>query len=500
MFYPPMHISPPGAHGYKHPPPPHLARPQHWFHPDGHIPYSVGPSGQTAAQNGPPYTNGETHTPRSLSQASSKTQDHDVRAQNPDATHAAPAAGLNHQLLTTDQNGYGVPTPFRQELPSRVEDDSAVALREYLCMHFGNRDFADYVLELFHVRAERPICAVPVHGVVVARSPALLSLIASHAQNFNYTDRSLKVLRISSSDQFLDPYSFTEALRYLYGGPLLEPRGFVHDLQAFNLNFHNPNIPTVAQQRMEHALAYVTSGFLLQVPPVLMRGIEIVKGLLRWDTVEKALAFALENLPVSSSPKSGTSSAEVGALSKRTHDLKSTRLMNGIVDFLVYNFPTDFTLDTTVSQLMANPRLPTVTGSRPSTSTSNPRLGLIRFGEVPLEETSHPDFVTRLLSTMLLSLPFTQLKSVLKHHGIGRRLGWDKVGRVMHAVIEEREARRLQVSKSKRVSSSTTEAAGELWQNVQWEEQIEPDSQHGSGLTIVRVWKGADGSDADESG
>jgi len=314
--------------------------------------------------------------------------------------------------------------------------------------------------------------------------------MANQGQNIDHTDRGLKVLRISSSDHFLDAYGFTEALRYLYGGSLLDLRQFTNDLQPFNSKFHDPDAPGLPQQRMEHALAYVTAGSLLGLPPVFMRGIDIAKALLRWDTLEKALAFALDNPPAAPSQKQGTGFSDVEQSSNRTPDVNGTRMMNGISDFLVHEFPLDFTLDATAPQLMGNPRLPAAMSSRPS--VSNPRLGLIRFGEVPLEQNSRPDFATRLLSTILLSLPFLQLKSLLEHHGLGRRLGLDNVGRVMHAVIEEREVRRLKVLKSKGSSSDPASITGALWQNTRWEERVEPDSQHGSGLTIVRIWRGVD--------
>lgn len=257
---------------------------------------------------------------------------------------------------------------------------------------------------------------------------------------------------------------------------------------------------------MAYILSYTAAGCLMGMPELVFRGLQIANRLLRWESLETALSFALAGGlgqvwrdeysldDRGSSTSSEDSFTRVGNNAEPVYDPHATQFLHHIVGFICFNFPRDFVLDTSAPQLPSVPRLPkpSVHGSRPS--ISDPRLKSIRFGEAPADEnkSAHPG--ASILSSVLFSIPFPILKATLEHPMLGEMLGWHVVPLLIEHVIQERERRRIQALKAYTVARSTSEFAndGLVVQNFFWEEAVEPSPQHRCGLKLVRRRKGID--------
>ncbi|KAK8249499.1 hypothetical protein IWZ00DRAFT_273097 [Phyllosticta capitalensis] len=379
--------------------------------------------------------------------------------------------------------------PQFQPLPPAHDE-----LRDYLRAQFGRRDFADSVLKLRQGETGDPILILPVHTLLLGRNRRLASLMVS--QEMVHYEHGLRVLGMFVQDRFLDGPIFAEALRYLYSEDLLLVRHFLQGLSPFTG-------PTDAQefgsppQRMKHALAYAAAGYFLQLPSVIARGFEIATALLRWDTLEVAIPFALDGgldatwrvedvLEDRASPSSSEDAfSKFETDSAPTYGSFSTQFLHAINGFIVQNFPLDFDLDTTASHIHDFPRLPWE-DVRPA--SRDPRLSQIQFGQVPVDAASGPArHISTLLSGILLSLPFPVLRALVQDFALCSRLGQPKFSHVMQTVVDERESRRR-----KALNQLGVENNDMTRQNLLWVERLEPCPQQPSGLRLVRSRQGID--------
>ncbi|KAL9094561.1 MAG: hypothetical protein Q9165_003120 [Trypethelium subeluteriae] len=452
-----------------------------------------------------PFPDGTQSISRPASAISSRTQEREQSRISPESIVGAKNPFNSTGEVDTDysrvdirHDSFGLPTAGQLFVPTNIEEHVSIALRNYLLAQFGQGDFADYVLNLVQIHDRFPPLLLPVHGVIISRSPTMVHAIRSLSNIVHSEDGKSKILPLSVSDRFIDGFGFSDALRYLYGAPLVEPNRFPYGLAPAPAEAEIERSDTL-EQHLDYALAYAASGHFLQVENVTARGIDIAIRLLHWDTVEKALSFSLDgglgaNWKTDDSPEdrdSVTSSEDSSSRlepsqSLPTYGIHATRLLQHIVEFLVSHFPQDFIFDATAAQLKENPRLPAVVESRPS--TSNARLSKIQFGEVPVEDIALQSVrAAATLSSILLSLPFPVLKVLLEHYVLGGRLGWPRVVHIMRVVIDERESRRGRVLRSRVVAADDA-----LARNARWEESVEPSKLHQSGFRITRHRKGMD--------
>jgi hypothetical protein len=209
--------------------------------------------------------------------------------------------------------------------------------------------------------------------------------------------------------------------------------------------------------------------------------------LLDWHTLEQALEFALEDF------------VDRGSHEDLKYGDGSQFLLNGVVTFLIHNFPHNFSLDTSLSDPKGYARLPAYqtdsevstpafsapvfpapqaasnNGSSDSSITigrvrRSDKLKSIRFGDLSMSDsksnstTSQPASRQQepprqqeparqqdtppqhaILTRILLNLPFSQLRMILESTGTGNINGWANAEVRYHIVREaviEREARR----------------------------------------------------------
>lgn len=489
-MYPPMSMPLPVPFAYRrgHPPPPHYGRPESWVPSDSQLPYPMAPPPGYPSRNIQPQTNGALHPSRSPSQSSVRTQD-----QEPTSN---PHQSEQRKILEGQSNGQFSSQNGAPLLPPPDEPrGSTDSLRQYLRSQFGSMDLADYILEITLSNAEHSVFTLPVHRLLIARSPRILTLMSRTRADQESRNSPLAVLRDVATDIFVTSRSLVEVLKYLYDDTLLEMREFTQGLQPFDVDSASSDGNGQALDRMRQALEYAASGHFLGLEEVVNRGFAIAKALLRWDTLDLALGFALDSGLSRIWQAVMAEAAERGVVPnvkpfRPTYGDYGYQFLQDLVDFIALEFPKAFQLDTTALQLSHVQRLPAVVESRPS--IPNPRLSRIRFGELPLEQPARPDFITTTLSSVLLSLPFSVLKVLLEHPGLNRRITWPNVISVMRQVVEERESRRSKALNARIAPSHETDMDQVIYENLHWEERVESESAHASGFRIARAWTGTE--------
>jgi hypothetical protein len=329
-----------------------------------------------------------------------------------------------------DQNGEGsVYPPRAQQVPpahlmnfaqgapqNGVQYDHGDPLRTYLLSQFQDTHSSDCVLEV--VNADGGSFKIDAHQLLLARSPTLNKLIvAGKEQNSKLN------LRVKLPSKHFGEDSFTDSIRHLYGGPLPTPD---------SLRGASPS------DRMTAALRYVAAGAFLRLDPISFRSMQLAFGLLRWDTVPAALAFALEGglgLAWNKQSQSSTMPSDVHN-GHPLHDPFSTDLLRQLIDLMVHTIPQNFYIDPAAPQLPESPRFPSypeISHGRHN-SRHHPRLSQIRFGSITTEELQRPSAEATMISSIFMSLPFPILQGVLEHIGLAHRLGPETAASVTRQV------------------------------------------------------------------
>jgi hypothetical protein len=388
----------------------------------------------------PIYSNGDMIS-RSASNSSLGIEVHAAQSSAPRATRSS---------MSSAANG----------MEQVVQPDSA-NLDLYLTSKFGSHGFADFMLSI--TSSNGPPIHSPAHGILLARSPTLRSLIYSldhqHAQIMN----GLPLLQIHVDDKFLTPHQLHLGIGQLYGHPLP--------------NFDALSYSQPTAESMTRVLIFAAVGRFLQMPHLMSFGIKSAIKLLAWDNIDRALSFIYEGNCLASS--SALHDHEVWAA---ITDLEN-ELLGAVVQFLAFYFLSDFNIHTSAAELVDSARLPTIIESRPS--ISHTRLASIQFGEVSAEDSAKLD-TSVLLSSILLSVPTQVLQSIFDSQVLGGKLGWPKVAQILRDTIAERERRRLKIRKtpSKRVVPGATP---QQWEEARWEERVEASDRHPAGLSVQRI-------------
>lgn len=346
--------------------------------------------------------------------------------------------------------------------------DHLDGLVAYIQAQFADSELADYTLELRYSDDRAEPVRIPGHGLIFGRSPTLKSLMKAQAQVNNGDGLTGKSLLIESDDRFLRSDGFWMALQRLYGGPLLDMGAAA--MQHLPRTSQQPHpMPGTAADRFDLGLGYAAAGHILQIPPVVARGAEIAGHFVNWDTIEKALDFALDG---GVDPQWTYGAQPDQIKSPSTYGPAVNVIIYGALAFVVSAFPPNFELDTSVGEPTTNRRLPAIPEDRPS----NSRLSFIKFGDHPSEESVKSESgasITATLSKLLLNLPFHLLKYVLESPRLGNVEGWASTNlrhKVMHNVIEERERRRTKVLSSGQVPPSRSK----FDDNARWQEAVVP--------------------------
>jgi len=325
--------------------------------------------------------------------------------------------------------------------------------------------------------------------LLFARSPALNNLMATTTGQLTI-DGSKRLLRLETEDPFVTSDGFYMAVSRLYGGRLLEEAGPSVG--------RSPKIPGSALERFNLAIGYAAAGHILHISPVVDRGIIVASRLINWNTIEKALDFAIDG----GLDSHWSFDPNHHGYPRSTYGRMANHLIHSALDFALGTFPATFHLDTSVQGFIHNSRLPVikvpeVQTMRPSKypTIADPRLSSIKFGDVTFSpEDTLESTPTLVLSKLLISLPFHLLKYVLEHprlENVESCATTNLRHKLMQIVVEEREKRRLQVfnvsiPNSQRLDNQTQ------WEAVGWMESVILSSSPGSPElpTLARTWVG----------
>jgi hypothetical protein len=424
----------------------------------------------------------------SLRSHSSTPHEHGSRpTQFPNATARA-TNGSNGQ--TDDNNLYYQPQLSARsgsELHGIVPHpsvDNLDGLLGYIQGQFADPTFADYTVEMRYSDDRAKPMRIPGHNLLLARSPALKRLMMAQANDGS--DGSPRTILIESADRFLCTDGFWIALQRLYGGPLLNLDTPPTPGRAVNAHHPSNSNPT-SFHRFDLALGYAAAGQILQIPPVLSRGIEVACHLVNWLTLEKALDFALDG---------GLGSQwaldnNYTGVCPSTYGPAVDMLIHSALGFLIANFPPHLDFDVSAREPAFNSRLPLIEAK--ITKTHNPRLSSIKFGDHPTEEPVHSALnnanPASLISRVLINLPFQLLKYVLEAPTLGSH-DWatpDRRRTVMQEVINEREKRRIRVRNDRSSSNDARMSNAKEWQSVGWQEGVDSEPPRKM-PTLTRTW------------
>jgi hypothetical protein len=357
--------------------------------------------------------------------------------------------------------------------PAERLEDSPFELAGYLSTQFANPDFADFILQIRS--PESILVSVPVHGIVVVRSPVIAEAVRRSPAPSHRSRDARRLIDVLALDPFTTGESLQEAVRVLYGAPLLSAQSFLYGLAPYMYENDQAVPSNDARQRMRQVLSYIAAARTLQIPIMQARGVEIARMLLRWDTVEQVLQYTLQASSVSRVRGEGTDA----------EDPFISMLLNHALEFVAFTFPVDFKLYTIAPEFPDAPRLPTLVEARHA--THNPRLSKIRFGDAPPEDDHHPSHVTVTLSTILLSLPLQLVERLFNHRATASQLGWNGA-KILQDVVNERESRRQKASRGQLKPNQDGNIPSGLLNNVYLEEfveQVEPSPLHPSGHRLA---------------
>lgn len=384
------------------------------------------------------------------------------------------------------------PPPQLQPPDVASQIDNAEALRVHILSQYADATSADCSVTFVEEYAGSRQ-TYHGHKLVLTRSPTLMQLFSQDRPN---SHEGITEADVPLKGRYMKYSALNEALKYVYGGPLLQ------------LDHHRPSSSagerTLANvERIEGALSYIAAGVWLEMPIISARGVDVAGSLLHWDTIPTALDFALDgglhqmwavddgSEAAFSAASSDDSIGRPEITGAPTYDPHSTAMLQRIIDFTIHVFPPNFYLDSSAPQLETCPRLPPlpqIPGHENRSSVSDPRLSQIRFGEIP----TGPSYTTTMISSILLSLPFQLLKVILEHFIFAARLGPETAASIMRQVVAERERRRTKAQQARTAGKISSGSDSQLLQNLYWEEVVEPSAQHKVGFRLARRRKGID--------
>ncbi|RBQ69855.1 hypothetical protein FVER53590_01839 [Fusarium verticillioides] len=391
--------------------------------------------------------------------------------------------------------------------------EGAEGLIGHLVQQFSTPEFADCVLELRYADERAPPVRIPGHRVVLSRSIELANAIAKQPRP-DPNVPSLPTILLETKSKWIRSAPFYMAIHCLYGFPLLDPAA--EGMKQTAADYKQ------LIDRFEFALSYAAAGHLLRWDPFMRRGCEVAVQFLNWQTVEKALEFALED------------HRDEGSYDVFKYGDGSRVILNEIVSFIARNTNPTFKIDTSVTDTSSYARLPqTALTSNASTRKLSPppiargtsvhlgkgkgrlsqQISGIQFGDLSLTDgkvspasdasggSQQRTPLNAVLSRILLNLPFETLKALLEA-ATNKANGWqnaEAIYRVVKDTVAERERRRLQIVElvktqqvtawaviTQQLSSPEPRYVG-LWSALGWREEILPIGPSES-PTLGRTW------------
>lgn len=391
---------------------------------------------------------------------------------------------------------------------------SHVPLVEYILQQFNVKEYADCQLTLVHENLRFAKTTWSLSSLLLTQSRKLRDLLKSA----NLSEEAERNLEIRLTDRFVTPWAMNSALRVLYG-----ERPEMHTLAMIRSTF-DANAEWWALQ-MDACLAFVAAGHVLGLENVVLHGLQIASSIFEWNNLEHALSFCLESGPnrgtsasidviplhayspvwsresdlssaLNHTPPSsntecrpersgqcGSRDEGISSLNSFTAEVRSAQdLQTRCLQWMASNIDEFWHFEPSARPLAEVDRLPTTAESRSPLFKSH--LSRIQFGDHPSEMHVKASDRNFLVSSIVLSLPFTALKYMLD-------IGTPPILRQLHAIVKERERRRQIVLQSKSVPWSQRLAAREHeWAEVGYTEWV--DTTGDGQVALARSFTGID--------
>lgn len=343
-----------------------------------------------------------------------------------DVKHHEPSG---HQIKTTQENGNDYSTPdiskdykewcdrTNETLTEEIETSGhSVVLLKHLIDNFNCPALADCELYISHVNHKFEPVVVSLHSLLIAQNTRLRDLL----QDAEMREDGKKQILLAVADQHTTPSALKTAIKVCYGERPSQYIGFPGDLASES---------KISTAWMDNALAFAAAGHLLGMTGVAHRGEQIASMVLDWHNLEQALSFAMD---------SNIRRAWGSSMSTSNFPCNASELLLSCLYFVISNPSEAMKLDLTAKSMSSIDRLPAV--PEPEAQSKKSRLSQIRFGELPVKSEEAVDKHDQLISSILLSLPFTHLKFVLD------RMPVPVNRKIAEPLVAEREQRRLRAS------------------------------------------------------
>lgn len=392
-------------------------------------------------------------------------------------------------------------------------DPERSTLQLHLVSYFASQEFADCRLELSHARRRFEGISIPAHRILLSRSPFLKSQLKVVDDT-----RPANIIRLTTADRFVTADAVYMVLRCLYGAPMQEVFGW--------WSTGSPETAVLSDrdmaEKVDGILAVAAAGTLFQLSHIVAEAVRMVPNLIRWHTLERVLAFAIEAQfnrgrrgteagPVQDVDLKQTNSKDAsqshGDLNHAEHhgcvmsgfgSSSATpppdQLLHAALDYIIRQFPRNFLLNPSATSSIMPPRFRNLADEQDACAR-HPRLRSIKFGDYPSEdEEVQLDPSSPILSRILLSLPFPPLQWILESKDLA---GSDMATRrkMAQSVVYEREQRRERVLKDSPVSYQDRIQNGDVWEAAGWEELVKvEDREEGTReIRLERRWRGFQG-------
>lgn len=359
---------------------------------------------------------------------------------------------------------------------------------------FGQAEYSDFTLNLSYTDKRVSPMPLPVHGLIVDRSPILRLLMEGAAQH------SSRDLYLQTSDRFVSTDGFLLALQRLYCESLLD-HYVLGDMER------RSEIQGKEFDPADFALSYAASGHLLGLASVVVRGVDLACWLLNFNNIERVLEFAIDG---GLEPQWYKRQAPDIQYAGATYGPATNKIISEVIRFLVVNLPQhmvteNFSFDRAMRDISHNTRLPqqpdTVDSAGTRSATHNPRLSGIKFGDHDEEEpvVTEADANILVFYRLLLNLPFHLLTCFLE------RIpsifpGWSDPSVRSKFILElvlQRESRRGSVRQCS-VSNAERQGNEKAWNVVGWKEDVAYDEHEYPYLS--RSWVGFESEATSSSG
>lgn len=334
---------------------------------------------------------------------------------------------------------------------------------------FDSQAYADVTVNVLPANTQDSIISLRLHAAILSRSPKLRQLLDDAPSSAG----SHKIISLDRSVYYKSPIACIDILRSLYGYGVPDRENFWRMCATNNATY---GMRAASAHNMDHATSCIAVAQYMRAESMGSAWLEMARQIINVDNLEQVINFASFH---------GLDKSWVNAF---THDIAAilvksspfsksslpsglphgTILLHTAVDFIAYQLPADFSLDVQAPEFAAIDRFhgisPPSTPSlhAPRLSVSNPRLKHLRLGQFSNADgagaSTHENST---FSSLLLSLPTSVLKTLLKNLRLVHRLGPKQVSDLVKALVQERETRRLRAVQYLGEHQSVREALSE---------------------------------------